>query len=96
MASGAPLVDELAITTLLKAVEALAMSDPGAAADLSRRGVELAPRKHPLRGPLAAQTAVLLHEAARVEEARAFVDPALRARHLASLVHNLMVGGRSE
>lgn len=140
LAASAEPGDELAITTLLKAAEALAMSDPGAAADLSRRGLELAPRRHPLRGPLVAQTAVLLHEAARVEEARAFVDtslrealpseqeaevrlsiagmfavspdvrvdagrqalalpdlpPALRARHLACLVHNLMVGGRSE
>ena len=139
LAASAEPGDELAITTLLKAAEAVAMSDPGAAADLSRRGFELAPRGHPLRGPLVAQTALLLHEAARVEEARAFVDtslrealpseqeaevrlsiagmfavspdvrvdagrkalalpdlpPALRARHLACLVHNLMVGGRS-
>ena len=78
LAASAEPGDELAITTLLKAAEALAMSDPGAAADLSRRGVELAPRRHPLRGPLVAQTAVLLHEAARVEEARAFVDTSLR------------------
>jgi DNA-binding CsgD family transcriptional regulator len=140
LAASAEPGDELAITTLLKAAEAIAMSDPGAGADLSRRGLELAPPRHPLRGPLVAQTAVLLHEAARVEEARAFVDtslrealpseqeaevrlsiagmfavspdvradagrqalalpdlsPALRARHLACLVHNLMVGGRSE
>ncbi len=140
LAASAELGDELAITTLLKASEALAMSDPGAAADLSRRGLELAPRRHPLRGPLVAQTAVLLHEAGRVEEARAFADtslrealpseqeaevrlsiagmfalspdvrvdagrqalalpdlpPGLRARHLAGLVHNLMVGGRYE
>lgn len=140
LAASAEPGDELAITTLLKASEAVAMSDPGAGADLSRRGFELAPRRHPLRGPLVAQTALLLHEAARVEEARAFVDtslrealppeqeaevrlsiagmfavspdvrveagqkalalpdlpPDLRARHLACLVHNLMVGGRSE
>jgi DNA-binding CsgD family transcriptional regulator len=140
LAASAEPGDELAITTLSKAAEAIAMSDPGAAADLSRRGFELAPHRHPLRGPLVAQTALLLHEAARVEEARAFVDtslrealpseqeaevrlsiagmfavspdvrveagrkalalpdlpPALRARHLACLVHNLMVGGRSE
>ena len=140
LAASAEPGDELAITTLLKAAEAIAMSDPGAAADLSRRGFELAPRRPPLRGPLVAQTALLLHEASRVEEARAFADtslrealpseqeaevrlsiagmfavspdervdagrkalalpklpPALRARHLACLVHNLMVGGRSE
>ena len=140
LATSAEPGDELAITTLLKASEAVAMSDPGAAADLSRRGFELAPRGHPLRGPLAAQTALLLHEAARVEEARAFADTSLRealpseqeaevrlsiagmfavspdarvdaglkalalpdlplplrARHLACLVHNQMVGGRAE
>jgi DNA-binding CsgD family transcriptional regulator len=140
LAASAEQGDELAIKTLLKAAEAVAMSDPGAGADLSRRGFELAPRRHPLRGPLGAQTALLLHEAARVDEARAFVDtslrealppeqeaevrlsiagmfavspdvrveagrkalalpdlpPALVARHLACLVHNLMVGGRSD
>ncbi len=140
LAASAEAGDELAITTLLKAAEAVATSDPGAAADLSRRGFELAPRRHPLRGPLVAQTALLLHEAGRVEEARAFADTslrealptaqeaevrlsiagmfavspdvrvdagrkalalpdlplALRARHLACLVHNLMVGGRSD
>jgi hypothetical protein len=78
LAASAEPGDEVAITTLLKASEALAASDPGAAADLSRRGLELAPRRHPLRGPLVVQTAVLLHEAARVEEARAFAGTSLR------------------
>ena len=78
LAASAEPGDELAITTLFKAAEAVAMSDPGAAADLSRRALELAPRRHPLRGPLVAQTALLLHEAARVEEARAFADTSLR------------------
>jgi DNA-binding CsgD family transcriptional regulator len=140
LAASAELGDEVAIATLLKASEALAASDPGAAADLSRRALELAPPRHPLRGALVANTAVLLHEAARVEEAKVFADtslrealpseqeaevrlsiagmfalspdvrvdagrqalalpdlsPALHARHLACLVHNLMVGGRSE
>ena len=132
--------DEQAITILLRAGEALANTDPGAGADLSRRALELAPRDHALRGPLLAQTAVLLHSAGRVDEARAFADtnlrhalpaeqeaevllgiastfrsppdarvaagrqalalpelPAhLRARHLAALFHNLLVGGRVE
>ncbi len=35
--------DEVAITTLLKAAEALGATDPGAAADLSQRALELAP-----------------------------------------------------
>lgn len=69
--------DEVAITTLLKAAEALGTTDPGAAADLSQRALELAPRRHSLRGPLVAQTAVWLHAAGRGEEAKAFADSAL-------------------
>ena len=70
--------DEQAISILLRAGEALATTDPGAGADLSRRALELAPRDHALRGPLLAQTAVLLHSAGRVDEARAFADTHLR------------------
>jgi DNA-binding CsgD family transcriptional regulator len=69
--------DEVAITTLFKAAEALGATDPGAAADLGQRALELAPRRHPLRGPLVAQTAVWLHAAGRGEEAKAFADTAL-------------------
>jgi len=70
--------DEVAIATLLKAADMLGPSDPGAAANLSSRALELAPRQHPLRGPLVAGTAVWLHAAARGEEAKAFADTALR------------------
>jgi len=70
--------DEQAISILLRAGEALASTDPGAGADLSRRALELAPRDHILRGSLLAQTAVLLHSAGRVDEARAFADTQLR------------------
>jgi DNA-binding CsgD family transcriptional regulator len=70
--------DEQAISILLRAGEALATTDPGAGADLSRRGLELAPRENPLRGSLLAQTAVLLHSAGRVDEARGFADTQLR------------------
>jgi DNA-binding CsgD family transcriptional regulator len=70
--------DEVAIGTLFKAAEALGITDPGAAADLSHRALELAPRKHALRGPLVAQTAIWLHAAARSEEAKSFADTALR------------------
>ncbi len=69
--------DEVAITTLLKAAEALGTTDPGAAADLGQRALDLAPRRHPLRGPLVAQTAVWLHAAGRGEEAKRFADTAL-------------------
>jgi DNA-binding CsgD family transcriptional regulator len=70
--------DEIAIGTLFKAAEAIGTTDPGAAADLSQRALELAPRQHPLRGPLVAQTAIWLHAAARSDEAKAFADTALR------------------
>ena len=40
--------DEQAISILLRAGEALATTDPGAGADLSRRALELAPRDHAL------------------------------------------------
>ena len=70
--------DEQAISILLRAGEALATTDPGAGADLSRRALELAPRDHNLRGPLLAQSAFLLHSAGRDDEARAFADTHLR------------------
>jgi DNA-binding CsgD family transcriptional regulator len=78
IAASAEAGDEQAISILFSAGEALASSDPGAGADLSRRALELAPREHALRGPLLAQTAVLLHSAGRVDEARAFADTHLR------------------
>jgi DNA-binding CsgD family transcriptional regulator len=70
--------DELAISTLFRAAEALATTDPSVGADLSQRALELAPRRHALRGPLVAQTALLLHAAARVDEATRFADTHLR------------------
>ncbi len=78
IAASAESGDEQAISILLRAGEALATTDPGSGADLSRRALELAPRDHALRGPLLAQTAVLLHSAGRVDEARAFADTHLR------------------
>jgi DNA-binding CsgD family transcriptional regulator/DNA-binding Lrp family transcriptional regulator len=76
-ASAAP-GDEVAISTLLAAAEALATTDPGASADLSRRALELAPDRHRLRGPLVVQAAMSLHAAGRIEEAKAFADNAMR------------------
>ena len=78
LAASAEPGDEVAITTLLKASEALGPSDPGAAADLSQRALEIAPSKHPLRGPLVADTAIWLHAAGRGSEAKEFADTALR------------------
>jgi DNA-binding CsgD family transcriptional regulator len=138
-ASAAP-GDEVAIATLMKASDAISDSDPGRAADLARRALDLTTRQHQLRGPLIARTAVLLHAAARSKEAKAFADgalgqalppdqeaevrlsiaslfaispevraascrsalaldglpPALRARLLAQLFHNLVVAVRPE
>jgi DNA-binding CsgD family transcriptional regulator len=78
LASSAERGDQIAITTLMKASDALSSSDPGQAADLTRRALDLAAEQHPLRGPLVARTAILLHAAGRSEEARAFADGALR------------------
>jgi DNA-binding CsgD family transcriptional regulator len=78
LAAGAAPGDEVAITTLLAAAEALATTEPGASADLSRRALELAPERHPLRGPLVVQAAMSLHAAGRMEEAKAFADNAMR------------------
>ena len=76
-ASAAP-GDEVAITTLMRACDALGGSDPAQAADLARRAFDLATEHHPLRGPLAARAAILLNAAARSEEAQAFADGVLR------------------
>ena len=78
LASSAAPGDEVAITTLMKASDALASTDPGQAAELARRALDLTAEHHPLRGPLVARVAVLLHAAARSDEAMAFADGALR------------------
>ena len=78
LAASAEPGDEIAITTLLRAAEALGATDPGAAADLSQHVLKLVPRRHALHGSLVAETAVWLHAAGRGEEAKAFADTALR------------------
>ena len=78
LASSAAPGDEVAITTLMKASDALGGTDPGQAADLARRAFDLTTEGHPLRGPLVARAAIFLNAAARSEEARAFADSALR------------------
>jgi len=78
LAAGAAPGDELAITTLMKASDALASTDPGQAADLARRALDLTTEHHPLRGPLVARVTILLSAAARGEEGRSFADSALR------------------
>ena len=71
--------DEVAITTLLAAAEALGTTDPGASADLSRRALELTPDRHPLRGALVVRAVMSLHAAGRIDEAKAFADNSMRA-----------------
>jgi DNA-binding CsgD family transcriptional regulator len=78
LASSATPGDELAITTLMKASDTVASTDPGQAADLARRALDLTTEHHPLRGPLVARATIWLSAAARGEEARAFADSALR------------------
>jgi DNA-binding CsgD family transcriptional regulator len=70
--------DETAIATLLQAADALGTTDPGTAAELAGRALELAPARHPLRGPLVARRAISLFAAGLGEEGRRFADTALR------------------
>jgi DNA-binding CsgD family transcriptional regulator len=70
--------DEAAIATLRQAADALGTTDPGTAAELAGRALELAPAQHPLRGPLVARRAVSLFAAGLGEEGRRFADTALR------------------
>jgi DNA-binding CsgD family transcriptional regulator len=70
--------DDTAITTLLQAADALARGDPDTSATLAGRGLELAPARHPLRGPLVARRAISLFAAGLGEEGRQFADTALR------------------
>lgn len=77
LAASAARGDEVAVSTLMKASDALGGTDPGQAADLARRALDLTAERHPLRGPLVARIAVLLHAASRSEEATAFADRAL-------------------
>jgi DNA-binding CsgD family transcriptional regulator len=70
--------DETAIATLLQAADVLGTTDPGTAAELAGRGLELAPARHPLRGPLVARRAISLFAAGLGAEGRRFADTALR------------------
>jgi DNA-binding CsgD family transcriptional regulator len=78
LADSAERGDETAIATLLQAADALGTTNPRTAAELARRALELAPARHPLRGPLVARRAVSLFAAGLGEEGRRFADTALR------------------
>jgi DNA-binding CsgD family transcriptional regulator len=70
--------DETAIATLLQAADSLGTTNPRTAAELAGRALELAPARHPLRGPLVARRAVSLFAAGLGEDGRLFADTALR------------------
>jgi hypothetical protein len=78
LAASAEPGDEVAVATLSQAADTLDATDPGAAADLSQRALDLAPRDHPMRGALVAKTAAPACRAARGDEAKGFADTVLR------------------
>jgi DNA-binding CsgD family transcriptional regulator len=78
LASSAEAGDEVAITTLADAAEAMSTTDPAAAADLAQHALRLTPPDHPRRGPLVARRAISLFAAGLGAEAKQFADTALR------------------
>jgi DNA-binding CsgD family transcriptional regulator len=78
LAASAEPGDESAAATLRQAARALASSDPGVAADLSEKALELTADRGSARAALIGETALLLHAAGRAEQGRVFVDNALR------------------
>ena len=70
--------DEVAVGLLKNAADALGQRDPGAAAELSCRALDLIPAGHHAAGPLVATTTVLLHAAGKAGDAQAFARKHLR------------------
>jgi DNA-binding CsgD family transcriptional regulator len=70
--------DDMAIATLLKAADALGVTDPESAAELAKAAIELTPVGHSLHGPLVARRAISLFAAGLTEEGTRFADSALR------------------
>ncbi|OBH01174.1 hypothetical protein A5696_14685 [Mycobacterium sp. E2699] len=68
--SSAEVGDRVAIRALRHAAQSLAASDPSTAADISERALRLLPWRHRARGPLVAETVVLLNQAMRHGEAQ--------------------------
>ncbi|MFZ1165188.1 ATP-binding protein, partial [Mycobacterium sp.] len=71
--------DQEAIDALRQAAQSVARSDASAAANLSKRALELLPARDPQRGPFAAQTVDLLNRAARYEEGKELAAATLAA-----------------
>jgi DNA-binding CsgD family transcriptional regulator len=82
LARSAEVGDQAAVAELRRAVHYVANSDPGAAADLSVRALQLLPADDPQRGPLTAETVDLLNRADRYGEAEELADAALAAEVL--------------
>jgi DNA-binding CsgD family transcriptional regulator/ribosomal protein S28E/S33 len=70
LARSAEVGDQEAIRALRQAASSLAASDPSTAADISNRALQLLPWQHRARGPLVAETVVLLSQAMRYGEAQ--------------------------
>ena len=71
--------DQAAIAALREAAQAVANGDPSAAADLSKRAVELLPAHDSQRGALVTETVVLLNRAGRYDEAQELAAATLAA-----------------
>jgi len=71
--------DYTAIAILLQAADDLGVTDPGMAAELATRALDLAPDGHLLRGPLVAARVTSLFAAGLGEEGKRFADSALRS-----------------
>lgn len=70
LARSAEVGDRAAIRALRHAAQSLAASDPSTAADISERALRLLPWQHRARGPMVAETVVLLNQAMRHGEAQ--------------------------
>jgi DNA-binding CsgD family transcriptional regulator len=70
LARSADMGDQVAIAALREAAQRVANGDPSAAADLSKRALELLLANDPRRVKLVAETVVLLNRATRYEEAQ--------------------------
>jgi DNA-binding CsgD family transcriptional regulator/ABC-type transport system involved in cytochrome c biogenesis ATPase subunit len=79
LAHSAEVGDQAAIAALREAAQSVANSDPSVASDLSKRALELQPPQDPGRGPLVAETIMLLNRATRYEEAQQLASTTLSA-----------------
>jgi DNA-binding CsgD family transcriptional regulator len=77
LAASAEVGDRVAIKALREAAYAIAGPDAAGAADLSVRALELLPPHDAERGPLVAETVLLLHRAMRPDDAGRLGDTAL-------------------